>query len=91
MRWLVDRKLRLQTLEPDDENLLRGAAAHAALERALRRLVRENGSSVLSPDRLPAAREAVEAPPEGLHPDCAAPPLYVYVKVGPDWRPTFRE
>ncbi len=60
VKWLVERKLRLQALEPDDEHLLRGSAAHAALERALRRLVRENGSTVLSPDRLPAARAAVE-------------------------------
>jgi RecB family exonuclease len=59
VKWLVDRRLRLAPLEPDDETLLRGSAAHAALERALRRLVRENGSTVLSPDRLPAAREAV--------------------------------
>jgi ATP-dependent helicase/DNAse subunit B len=59
VRWLVDRKLRLEALVPDDENLLRGSAAHAALERALQRLVQENGSTVLSPDRLPAAREAV--------------------------------
>jgi ATP-dependent helicase/DNAse subunit B len=66
VKWFVDRRLRLQTLEPDDETLLRGAAAHAALERALRRLVRENGSTVLSPDRLPEAREAVEEALEGL-------------------------
>ena len=66
VKWLVDRRLRLGTLEPDDETLLRGAAAHAALERALRRLVRENGSTVLSPDRLPQAREAVEEALEGL-------------------------
>jgi ATP-dependent helicase/DNAse subunit B len=66
VKWLVDRRLRLQTLEPDDETLLRGAAAHAALERALRRLVRENGNTVLSPDRLPAARAAVEEALEGL-------------------------
>ena len=66
VKWLVDRRLRLQTLEPDDETLLRGAAAHAALERALRRLVHENGNTVLSPDRLPEARAAVEEALEGL-------------------------
>ena len=66
VKWLVDRRLRLGTLEPDAETLLRGAAAHAALERALRRLVRENGGTVLSPDRLPQAREAVEEALEGL-------------------------
>jgi hypothetical protein len=59
VKWLVERRLRLAPLVPDDEHLLRGSAAHAALERALRRLVRENGATVLSPDRLPAAREAV--------------------------------
>jgi ATP-dependent helicase/DNAse subunit B len=66
VKWLVERRLRLQALEPDDEHLLRGSAAHAALERALRRLVRENGSTALSPDRLPAAREAVAEALEGL-------------------------
>jgi ATP-dependent helicase/DNAse subunit B len=66
VKWLVERRLRLQTLEPDDEHLLRGAAAHAALENALRRLVRENGHTVLSPDRLPAAREAVAEALAGL-------------------------
>ena len=52
------------------EHLNRNVAAHrdahAALERALRRLVRENGSTVLSPDRLPEAREAVQEALEGL-------------------------
>jgi ATP-dependent helicase/DNAse subunit B len=66
VRWLVERHLRLEAMQPDDELLLRGAAAHAALERALRRLVRENGATVLTPDRLPAAREAVEEALAGL-------------------------
>jgi ATP-dependent helicase/DNAse subunit B len=59
VKWLVERRLRLAPLVPDDEHLLRGSAAHAALERALRRLVRENGTRALSPERLPEAREAV--------------------------------
>jgi RecB family exonuclease len=66
VKWLVERRLRLEALEPDEEHLLRGAAAHAALEQALRRLVRENGHTVLTPDRLPQAREAVEEALAGL-------------------------
>jgi ATP-dependent helicase/DNAse subunit B len=66
VKWLVERRLRLEALEPDEEHLLRGAAAHAALEQALRRLVRENGHTVLTPDRLPEARRAVEEALAGL-------------------------
>jgi hypothetical protein len=66
VKWLVERHLRPEGLEPDEEHLVRGAFAHAALEVALRRLVHENGSTVLRPDRLPAAREAVRAALAGL-------------------------
>jgi len=66
VKWFVERCLRPDGLEPDPEHLVRGAVAHAALEAALRSLVATHGDARLTPERLPAAREAVRRALDGL-------------------------
>jgi hypothetical protein len=66
VKWFVERQLRPEGLEPDPEHLVRGAVAHAALEAALRSLVATHGDARLTPERLPAARDAVRRALEGL-------------------------
>jgi ATP-dependent helicase/DNAse subunit B len=45
VKWLVDRVLRPDELEPDPEPLVRGSYAHAVLEQTYRRLREETGSA----------------------------------------------
>jgi ATP-dependent helicase/DNAse subunit B len=56
-RWLVERLLRAQALDPDAEPLARGGLAHAALRQTLEGLRRETGSARLTPASLRRARE----------------------------------
>jgi ATP-dependent helicase/DNAse subunit B len=60
VKWLVDKRLRAQTLAPDAEPLRRGGFAHALLERTLRGLRAERGSAQLTPASLPAAERLLE-------------------------------
>jgi len=59
VRWLVDRWLEPEALEPEPEPLLQGRLAHAGLEQALRQLAAEGRE--LDPDALPGARHALAA------------------------------
>jgi ATP-dependent helicase/DNAse subunit B len=56
VRWLVERLLRAEDLDPDPEPLSRGALAHLALKETLAGLRRETGSARLTPQRLELAR-----------------------------------
>jgi ATP-dependent helicase/DNAse subunit B len=64
IRWLVEKVLRPESLEPDAEALVRGRLAHEALRLTLERLGERTGSARVSPDTLPDAEsilaEAVE-------------------------------
>ncbi len=55
IRWLVEKVLRPEGLEPEPEALVRGRLAHAALKRALERLRERTGSARLTPASLPDA------------------------------------
>jgi hypothetical protein len=57
VRWLVERVLRAQDLDPHPEPLARGGLAHAALKQTLEGLRHETGSARLGGDRLALARE----------------------------------
>ncbi len=55
VKWLVDRELQPERLEPDPDALARGSYMHAVLERVLQRL----GTSV-TPATLPEALEILD-------------------------------
>jgi ATP-dependent helicase/DNAse subunit B len=57
VRWFVERFLNPEDLDPEAEALRRGGVAHSVLEETLAELGRQTGSSMLTPDRLPLARE----------------------------------
>jgi ATP-dependent helicase/DNAse subunit B len=57
VRWLVERMLRAQDLDPHPEPLARGGLAHFALKQTLEGLRRETGSARLTRDRLALALE----------------------------------
>src|SRR5207244_11690741 len=61
MRWLVERVLRPEELEPGREQLARGALAHAALRDTLDGLRGCCGSARLTPERLADATELLDA------------------------------
>ncbi len=74
VKWLVERELQPQALEPDPEPLARGSYMHAALEEVLRRL----DGVPLTPDTLPRAFEILsqvlaELPPRMVAPGRSAP------------------
>ena len=55
MRWLIERYIDPDELQPDPEPMLRGTLAH----RVLRDVLAALGSRPLRPDDLPAARRAL--------------------------------
>jgi ATP-dependent helicase/DNAse subunit B len=55
VKWLVERILRPDQLEPDPEYMVRGNYAHAVLELTYRRLREETGDSAPNPGNLPTA------------------------------------
>src|SRR5207248_1743614 len=55
VKWLVERLLDPEALEPDPEPLVRGRYAHAVLELTYRRLRERTGSRRVTPDNLPEA------------------------------------
>jgi ATP-dependent helicase/nuclease subunit B len=57
VRWLVERLLRAEDLDPDAEPLARGALAHLALKDTLEGLARRTGSARVTGQRLELARE----------------------------------
>ena len=56
VKWLVERELQPDALEPDPDALARGSYMHAVLERVLRRL-----GGPVTPDNLPRALELLDA------------------------------
>jgi hypothetical protein len=60
VRWLVERMLRADDLDPDPEPIARGGLAHAALKHTLEGLRLETGSARLTPGSLALARELLE-------------------------------
>jgi ATP-dependent helicase/DNAse subunit B len=57
VKWLVDRLLKPDPLEPDPEPLVRGSYAHAVLEATYRGLREATGSAKVTPDNLATAEE----------------------------------
>jgi ATP-dependent helicase/DNAse subunit B len=57
VKWLVDKLLRPEELEPEPEPLVRGSYAHAVLEATYRRLRERTGSAKVTPSSLAAAEE----------------------------------
>jgi RecB family exonuclease len=55
VRWLVNRELQPEPLEPDPDPLARGSYMHAVLEQVLRRL-----DAPVTPDNLPSALELLD-------------------------------
>jgi ATP-dependent helicase/DNAse subunit B len=55
VKWLVDRELQPEPLEPDPDALARGSYMHAVLEQVLRRL-----DAPVTPDKLPQALELLD-------------------------------
>jgi RecB family exonuclease len=72
VRWLVERHLSPEPLEPDAEPLARGSLAHAVLEATLQGLRAETGSARLKPANLTEARRLARA---ALEERCGALPL----------------
>src|SRR5437763_1192576 len=60
MRWLVERVLRPEELEPGPEQLARGALAHAALRDTFEGVRGRCGSARLTPERLGDASELLD-------------------------------
>jgi RecB family exonuclease len=56
VRWLVEKHLSPDALEPDAEPLARGRLAHAVLEATLKGLRARTGSARVTPRVLPEAR-----------------------------------
>ena len=62
VKWLVERRLRPDALEPDPEPMVRGRYAHAVLELTYRRLGERTGSRRVTHQSLPEAeRILIEA------------------------------
>lgn len=57
VKWLVDRLLRPDPLEPDPEPMVRGSYAHAVLEATYLELQRATGSAAVTEATLPRAEE----------------------------------
>jgi ATP-dependent helicase/DNAse subunit B len=55
VKWLVDRLLRPDALEPDPEQMVRGAYAHEVLELTFRRLREQTGDRRVTRENLPVA------------------------------------
>jgi ATP-dependent helicase/DNAse subunit B len=55
VKWLVDRLLKPDPLEPDPEPLVRGSYAHAVLEATYRGLREATGSAKVTPESLEQA------------------------------------
>jgi hypothetical protein len=82
-RWLVERMLRAQGVDPDPEPVARGGLAHAALRDTLEGLRAKTGSARLTPENLGLARELLE---RALHENEADFPL----SAMPERRPGVR-
>ena len=61
VKWLVDRVLQPDQLEPDPEYMVRGNYAHAVLELTYRRLREETGERAVTPENLEEAERILRA------------------------------
>ncbi len=61
VRWLVERRLRPEALEPEAEHLSRGRLAHAVLARTLVALAEQCGSARITGGRLETAERILRA------------------------------
>lgn len=59
VRWLVDRVLEPDVLEPDPQYLVRGSFAHRVLELTYRRLREQTGSARVTQSSLPSAERVL--------------------------------
>jgi ATP-dependent helicase/DNAse subunit B len=57
VKWLVDKLLHPEELEPEPEPLVRGSFAHAVLEATYSRLRERTGSAKVTPSSLEVAEE----------------------------------
>ncbi|TMM12355.1 MAG: hypothetical protein E6G00_03630 [Actinobacteria bacterium] len=57
VKWLIERQLEPESLEPDPEPLVRGRYAHAVLDATYRRLRERTGARRVTHDNLVAAEE----------------------------------
>jgi hypothetical protein len=64
VKWLIDRRLRPEALEPDPEPMVRGRYAHAVLELTYRRLGERTGSRRVTHETLGEAERILL---EALH------------------------
>jgi ATP-dependent helicase/DNAse subunit B len=55
VKWLVERELRPDALEPDPEPMVRGRYAHKVLELTYQRLREQTGQARVTPDNLAQA------------------------------------
>ena len=56
VKWLVDSLLNPEALEPDPEQMVRGAYADRVLEQTFATLAEETGPKRVTPETLPAAK-----------------------------------
>lgn len=66
VRWLVEKVLRPEGLDPDPEALVRGRLAHEALKLTLERLRERTGSARVTPETLPDAESILAEALEDL-------------------------
>ena len=59
VKWLVDKLLDPEALEPDPEHMVRGSYAHAVLERTYRRLHEQTGDRRVTPENLEQAERVL--------------------------------
>ena len=55
VKWLVEKVLRPEALQPDPEQMVRGLYAHAVLEATFRRVAEESGERRITSANLPLA------------------------------------
>ena len=61
VKWLVEKVLRPDTLEPDPEPMVRGSYAHRVLEATLTRLAEATGSMCVTRENLAEAERIMQA------------------------------
>jgi hypothetical protein len=61
MRWLLERQLAAEDLEPESAPFVRGRLVHDVLRRTLAGLAERSGSARVTPETLPLARELLRA------------------------------
>jgi ATP-dependent helicase/DNAse subunit B len=66
VKWLVERVLRAQGIDPDAQPLTRGSFAHAVLERTFAGVREEHGSARITPETLPTAERLLDAAVAGV-------------------------